>query len=182
MSETPDTTTPDTTTHTTTPAPPRRIEVDRTIAADPTAIFDVLRSPNGHVQIDASGMLMSAEGDPASGVGDRFVVHMDRDSLRDFDLGEYDVTVVIKTFEPDREIAWTIDGQMQPPIGHVYGYRLDEVDGGTRVTSYYDWSDIHEQYQPLVDTIFPVISETNLRATLGILARTVAPGRGRPGA
>ena len=27
-----------------------------------------------------------------------------------------------------------------------------------------------------------MISETNLRATLGILARVVAPGRGRPGA
>ena len=33
-----------------------------------------------------------------------------------------------------------------------------------------------------IDAIFPVISETNLRATLGILARTVAPGLGRPGA
>ena len=164
------------------PPASRRIEVDRTIAAEPDAIFDVLRSPNGHVQIDASGMLMSAEGDPASGVGDRFTVHMDRDSLRDFDLGEYDVTVVFSAFEPDQEIAWTIDGQMQPPIGHVYGYRLEPVEGGTRVTSYYDWSNVHEKYEPMVAAIFPVISETNLRATLGILARTVAPGRGRPGA
>ncbi|MED5394812.1 MAG: hypothetical protein VYA26_10195 [Actinomycetota bacterium] len=31
-------------------------------------------------------------------------------------------------------------------------------------------------------TIFPVTSETNLRATLGILARTIAPGPGRLGA
>jgi hypothetical protein len=163
-------------------APVRRLEVDRAIAADPTSIFDILRSPNGHVQIDASGMLMSADGDPAGAVGDRFVIHMDRDSLRDFDLGEYDVTVVIKTFEADREIAWTIDGVMQPPIGHYYGYRLEEIDGGTLVTSYYDWSEIHEQYEPLADTVFPVIKETGLRATLGILARTVAPGRHRPGA
>ena len=50
------------------------------------------------------------------------------------------------------------------------------------VTSYYDWSDIHEAYRDGGDDIFPVISETNLRATLGILARVVAPGRGRPGA
>jgi Polyketide cyclase / dehydrase and lipid transport len=159
-----------------------RIEVDRTIAAEPAAIFEILRSPEGHVQIDASGMLMSSTGEPATAVGDRFVVHMDRDSLRDFDLGEYDVTVVISEFEQDRHIAWTIDGQMQPPIGHVYGYRLDPVEGGTKVTSYYDWSDIHEQYREIASDVFPVISETNLRATLGILARTVAPGRGRPGA
>ena len=156
------------------------MEVDRTIAAEPAAIFAVLADPAGHVSIDASGMLMSAEGDPASAVDDRFVVHMDRDSLRDFDLGEYEVTVVITAFDQDREIAWTIDGTMQPPIGHVYGYRLEPIEGGTRVTSYYDWSDIHELYREA--NIFPVISENNLRATLGILARTVAPGAGRPDA
>jgi hypothetical protein len=161
---------------------PRRLEVDRAIAAEPSAIFDVLRSPAGHVAIDASGMLMSAEGQPAGAVGDRFVVHMDRDSLRDFDLGLYDVTVVIETYETDREISWSIDGMMQPPIGHIYGYRLEPIEGGTLVTSFYDWSDIHENYEAMADTLFPVISETNLRATLGILARTVAPGRPRPGA
>ena len=159
-----------------------RLAVDRAIAASPAEIFELLRTPSGHVAIDASGMLMSADGDPATAVGDRFTVHMDRDSLRDYDLGEYDVQVVITVFEPDREIAWTIDGQMQPPIGHVYGYRLEPIDGGTRVTSYYDWSDIHEAYRPMADQFFPVISETNLLATLGILARTVAPGRRRPGA
>jgi hypothetical protein len=158
-----------------------RLEVDRAIAAEPSAIFEILRSPDGHVAIDASGMLMSADGDPAAAVGDRFVVHMDRDSLRDVDLGEYDVTVVIETFEPDTEIAWSIDGVMQPPMGHVYGYRLEPIDGGTRVTSYYDWSNLHPQYAGFADR-FPIISEASLRATLGILARTVAPGKPRPGA
>jgi hypothetical protein len=166
---------------TTTSTSATRIEVDRAIAAEPAAIFDVLRSPDGHVSIDASGMLMSAEGDPATAVGDRFVVHMDRDSLRDFDLGEYDVTVVIETFERDREIAWTIDGAMQPPLGHVYGYRLEPIEGGTLVTSYYDWSNLHEAYAGIADR-FPIIAEGSLRATLGILARTVAPGKHRPGA
>lgn len=160
----------------------QRIEVQRTIAAEPAEVFAVLRDPQGHVAIDASGMLMSAEGEPVDAVGERFVVHMDRDALRDFDLGEYDVEVVIATYEPDREIAWTVSGVMQPPIGHVFGYRLEPVDGGTLVTSYYDWSQIHEQYRERAADIFPVISETNLLATLGILARTVAPGRSRPGA
>lgn len=160
----------------------RRIEVDRAIAADPATIFDVLRSPSGHVQIDASGMLMSADGEPARAVGDRFTVKMDRDSLRDFDLGEYEVIVVFTVFAQDREIAWTVDGQMQPPIGHVFGYRLEPIEGGTLVTSYYDWSNIHQAYEEHVDNIFPVVSEQNLRGTLGILARTVSPGLARPGA
>lgn len=159
----------------------QRLEVDRLIAAEPSAIFDVLRSPQGHVAIDATGMLMSADGEPATAVGDRFEVHMDRDSLRDVPMGEYDVSVVIQTFETNREIAWSIDGVMQPPMGHLYGYRLQPVDGATLVTSYYDWSNLHEKYAEFADR-FPIISEASLRATLGILARTVAPGRSRPGA
>ena len=152
-----------------------RIEVQRTIGADPAAIFAVLRDPQGHVAIDSSGMLQSAEGEPVTAVGDSFVVHMDREALNDFpELGRYDVTVTISAFEPDREIAWTILGQIRPQIGHVYGYRLEPADGGTVVTSYYDWSEIDPQWRAA--GIFPVISEGALRAPLGILARTVARG------
>jgi hypothetical protein len=148
-----------------------RMEVERIIPADPAAIFAVLRDPRGHVQIDSSGMLQSATGEPVSAVGDSFVVHMDREALNDYPLGRYDVTVTITTYEPDREIAWTILGRMRPQIGHVYGYRLEPVEGGTLVTSYYDWSDIDPVWRERA--VFPVIPETALRATLGILARTV---------
>jgi len=148
-----------------------RIEVPRTIKAAPADIFAVLRDPRGHVAIDSSGMLMAADGEPVGAVGDEFVVHMDRESLNDYPLGLYDVTVKITAFEPDREIAWTILGQLQPPIGHVYGYTLEPVEDGTLVTSYYDWSDIHPQWREA--NIFPILSEGALRATLGILDRTV---------
>lgn len=155
-----------------------RIEVSRAIAADPADIFAVVSDPQGHVAIDASGMLMAATGERATAVGDRFTVHMDREALNDFPLGLYDVEIEIVTFETDREIAWTIHGQIKPPIGHVYGYRLEPIDGGTLVTQYYDWSDIHPDWAD--SGVFPVIAEGSLRATLGILARTVAPGRPRP--
>jgi hypothetical protein len=149
-----------------------RIEVQRTIQADPAAIFAILRDPQGHVAIDSSGMLQSADGEPVSAVGDSFVVHMDRESLNDYpELGRYDVTVMISVYQMDREIAWTILGQIRPQIGHVYGYRLEPAGDGTLVTSYYDWSQIDPQWREA--GIFPVISEGALRATLGILARTV---------
>lgn len=148
-----------------------RIEVQRTVTAPPAAVFAVLADPQGHVDIDASGMLMDATGEPVRAVGDTFVVHMDREALNDFPLGKYDVTVQITTFEQDREIAWTILGQIQPPIGHVYGYRLEPTDEGTLVTSYYDWSQIDPVWRER--DIFPIIPETSLRNTLGILARTV---------
>src|SRR5271167_3978615 len=99
-----------------------RIEVTRPIPAPAAAIFDILRSPAGHVAIDASGMLQSFTGEPAKKVGDTFVIHMDRESLNDGPLGKYDVTVHIVVFERDKEIAW--DHGSDNPYPHFYGYQL----------------------------------------------------------
>ena len=84
-----------------------RIEVTRPIPASPAAIFDIVRSPAGHVAIDASGMLQDCTGEPAEKVGDTFVIHMDRESLNDVPLGKYDVTVHIITFERDERSRGT---------------------------------------------------------------------------
>jgi hypothetical protein len=154
-----------------------RIEVQRIIAAPASEIFSVLCDPQGHVAIDSSGMLQDAEGEPVSAAGDSFVVHMDREALNDFpQMGKYDVTVTISEFDKDRLISWTVLGQIRPQIGHIYGYRLDpNADGsGTVVTSFYDWSEIDPQWREA--NIFPIISESALRATLGILDRTVRRG------
>lgn len=152
-----------------------RIEVSRTISAPAAEIFAVLCDPHGHVAIDATGMLQDADGGPAGAVGDSFVVHMDREALNDYpELGRYDVTVQITEFEQDKLIAWTILGQIRPQIGHVYGYRLDPAETGTLVTSFYDWSGIDQHWRDA--GIFPVVSELALRATLGILDRTVRRG------
>ena len=150
----------------------QRMAVSRTIEASPEAVFAVLTDPIGHVAIDASGMLMDATGSRVTGVGDEFVVHMDREALNDFPMGKYDVTVTITAFEVDREIAWSIVGPTRPPLGHVYGYRLEPVDGGTSVTSYYDWSQVRDEWRDE----FPIIPESSLRNTLGVLARAVRRG------
>ena len=151
-----------------------RFEVQRPIAADAATIFSVVRDPMGHVAIDSSGMLMDATGVPATAVDDTFVIHMDREALNDYPMGRYDVTVKIVTFVQDREIAWTILGQIQPPIGHVYGYRLEPTETGTLATSYYDWSAIDPAWKEA--DVFPIIPESALRATLGILDRTISQG------
>jgi hypothetical protein len=151
-----------------------RIEVQRTIHAEPSAIFALLCDPRGHVTIDSSGMLQSATGQPVRAVGDSFLVHMDREALNDYPLGLYDVTVTITSFAQDREISWTILGTIRPGMGHTYGYLLEPVDGGTLVTSYYDWSNADPKWKEA--GVFPVIPESALRATLGILDRTVVSG------
>lgn len=154
-----------------------RFEVQREIAAAPATVFALLCDPSGHVAIDSSGMLQSAEGDPIRHIGDRFVVHMDREALNDLPMGKYDVAVIITKFEQDALIEWTISGTIQPPIKHLYGYRLQPSSIGTLLTSYYDWSQIEGRYRDKIG--FPIIPEATLRATLGILARTVEPSARR---
>jgi hypothetical protein len=91
---------------------------------------------------------------------------------------ELPFVVRIVTYAKNQELAWTVQGHFK--LGHVYGYRLEAIDGGTLVTSYYDWSGVDQEWKDA--NVFPVIPESALKATLGILARTVAPGRPRPGA
>ncbi|MDQ7810982.1 YbhB/YbcL family Raf kinase inhibitor-like protein [Amycolatopsis sp. A133] len=150
---------------------PERIEASRLIPAPADAVFAVLTDPKGHVDIDASGTLMDAEGAPVTRPGDRFVVHMDREALGDVPLGRYDVEVVITKLIPGEEIAWTVEGRVPPHARHTFGYRLERAGDGTRVTSYYDWSEVDEEWRKRVD--FPVVSEPAIKATLGILERTV---------
>ncbi|WP_040825145.1 SRPBCC family protein [Nocardia jiangxiensis] len=153
-----------------------QFRVQRAVAAPAAEIFAILSDPQGHVAIDSSGMLMAASGEVVTGTGDTFVVHMDREALNDYPLGLYDVTVEIVRFEPDREIAWTVHGRRR--WEHIYGYELEPIEAGTLVTSYYDWSAVPQELKDQAG--FPIIPESALRATLGILARTVAPGKPRP--
>lgn len=152
-----------------------RLAVQRTIPAEPARVFAVLCDPQGHVAIDASGMLVDATGDVAAKAGDQFVVHMDRRALDDHPMGPYEVTVTITAFDRDHEVAWTVESH-GVALGHVYGYTLEPVEEGTLVTSYYDWSDARQDVKDL--GIFPVISERGLRATLGILERTLVRSPG----
>ncbi|TQE39011.1 polyketide cyclase [Streptomyces ipomoeae] len=157
------------------PVKTERFEVSREIAASPTRIFGLLCDPQGHVAINSSGMLQSADGDPVRKAGDSFIVHMDREALGDLPMGKYDVTVVITRFEPDSLIEWTpTSPDFTPAVNHHYGYRLQPTANGTHVTSYYDWSRIHDRYRAA--GVFPILQRSALRATLGILARTVEHG------
>ena len=148
-----------------------RIEVHRTIPADAAEIFRIVSSPTGQVAIDASGMLQDCTGEPATAVGDTFVIHMDREALGDLPMGKYDVTVTITGYEQDRFLTWEVSGLNFPSIGHYYGYRLEPVEVGTLVTSIYDWSAVDDNYKSRGN--WPIVPESALKATLGILERTV---------
>ncbi len=111
---------------------------------------------------------------PAQAVGDSFVVHMDREALNDYPMGKYDVTVTIREFEQDRLIAWTILGQIRPQIGHVYGYRLEP--DRRRHARHVVLRLVRHRPAVARRRHLPGRPESALRATLGILDRTVRRG------
>ena len=151
-----------------------RLEATRVVPHSPADVFSLITDPQGQVEIDSTGMLMSAEGAPVSAVDDTFLVHMDRSALGDIpDLHLYDVTVVVTAYEQDRALEWTIQSGPRPPMAHRYGYVLRPAEGdteaGTEVTTYYDWSRVDPESKPR----YPVIGEHAIGATLGILERTL---------
>ncbi|MFA7324580.1 MAG: polyketide cyclase [Candidatus Nanopelagicales bacterium] len=134
-----------------------RVSSTRVIKAPASAIYALVSSPTGHVQIDGSGMLLaSPDSTPVTAVGDTFVMHMDREPLGDIDMGKYDVTVVITNIEPDRLVEWSVLDNKGLPWGHVYGYTLTPVgESSTEVTSYCDWSGLPERRKARAS--FPVV-------------------------
>src|SRR5205823_1715054 len=152
-----------------------RLELTRAINAPAAAIFAVVTDPAGHVSIDGSGMLVAAQSSSRlTGVGDSFVMNMDREPLGDIPLGKYQVRNTVTAFVPDELFEWNVGGVDQPPFGHVYGYRLEPgSDGATLVTLYVDWTGVRASS---VRERFPVVPAHMLEKSLDNLTRLVTSG------
>lgn len=152
-----------------------RLELTTRINAPAADIFAVITDPNGHVDIDGSGMLVAAaESTPLTAIGDSFIMNMDREPLGDIPLGKYQVRNTVTAYEKDRVFEWNVGGVDQPPFGHVYGYRLtDDGDGATRVTLYVDWTGVRKSS---VRDRFPIVPADMLEKSLANLDRIVTSG------
>jgi hypothetical protein len=153
-------------------ADPTRISVSKTIAAPADKIFAIIAHPQGHVDIDGSGMLITAtDVEPLTAVGDTFQIHMDRRPLGDIpDMGEYDVQNTVTQFSPDQHLEWTVGQVDRPSVGHVYGYLLSPVGADqTEVTSYCDWSALPEKWRARIS--WPVVPASALAQSLDNLER-----------
>jgi uncharacterized protein YndB with AHSA1/START domain len=125
-----------------------RISATRHIAAPASKIFEIVSSPDGHIQIDGSGMLEASPGaKPLTAVGDTFDMDMDRTPLNDIpNLVKYNVRNTVTQFVPDRLIEWTVGSADRPPLGHVYGWQIEPVsDTESEVTNYCDWTAISQE-------------------------------------
>jgi uncharacterized protein YndB with AHSA1/START domain len=149
-----------------------RIELARLIEATPRAIFAALTDPAGHVRIDGSGMLVAApDARLMTGVGESFVMNMDREALGDIPMGKYQVRNTVTAFVADQLFEWNVGGVDQPPFGHVYGYLLAPAgEGETHLTHYVDWSGVRAGS---VRDRFPIVPVHMLEKSLDNLERLV---------
>ena len=139
----------------------RRISVSRVVPAPPARVFDLLADPSRHPDIDGSGSVRKARGNPQRlSLGARFGMDM-RIGL------PYRITNEVVDFEEDRRIAWRHFG------GQTWRYELEPADGGTRVTETFDWSTAKA---PLFVELagFPQRNRKGMEATLERLSRLVA--------
>lgn len=153
---------------------PERVSVTRRIAAPARTIFELITDPHGHVRIDGSGMLVAADGSQRlQHEGDAFEMDMDREPLGDIPLGRYRVHNVVTRIVPDEQLEWSVGSVERGPYGHVYGYLLSPVDGGTTdVTSYCDWSAVPEHRK--ARSTWPIVPVSMLEQSLVNLDRLVS--------
>jgi uncharacterized protein YndB with AHSA1/START domain len=150
-----------------------RVTVSRTIAAPAARIFELVSHPQGHVDIDGSGMLEAAvDARPLTAVGDTIDMDMDREPLGDIPMGKYKVRNTVTAIEPDTHIEWNIGGIDMPPVGHVYGWQLTpSADGGsTEVSHYCDWTNITDAMRA-AGREWPIVPEHMLEQSLDNLER-----------
>ncbi len=150
----------------------RIVSVERSIAAPPAAIFELLADPAAHHRFDGSDTVVAARGaNPERlSLGARFSMSMK------FGL-PYRMTNEVVEFEENRLIAWRHFGH------HIWRYQLEPVpgptDGGqpdnnstTLVTESFDWSDA--RFPPLYRWLkYPERHQQNMARTLDRLAELV---------
>jgi uncharacterized protein YndB with AHSA1/START domain len=140
--------------------------VERVIPAPPEAIFALLVDPRRHHDIDGSGSVKAAKGDPSAlTLGSKFGM-----SMR---LGvPYSTLNTVIEFEPNRRIAWRTCPAAPGPIarlvaGRTWRYELEPVEGGTRVRETWDIT----TEAPLTRPIVRRAAKSTRKAMAATLAR-----------
>ena len=114
------------------------VAVERTIASPPGPIFELLADATRHRDIDGSGTVREAKGDPEPlRLGSSFGMSMK--------MGvPYSMVSKVIEFDENRRLAW----QTTSPVpvlgalvgGRIWRYELEPVEGGTRVRESWDIS------------------------------------------
>lgn len=155
----------------------KKLQASKVINAPVGDVFALLADPNRHAELDGAGMIQGVEGDtpPISGIGQMFTMNMHAE-----DMGDYRMVNSVTAYMAPGRVGWSpkVDptcelaeklGDMDTS-GHTFTYDLVEVDGGTEVTSTYDWTGVKD---PKLEELCPRVSQEQLAGTLDKLAAAV---------
>jgi hypothetical protein len=146
------------------------VSVERVIPSPPEPIFDLLADPTRHREIDGSGSVRDAKGEPRRlELGSSFGMSMK--------IGiPYSMVSTVVEYDENRLIAWQTRGP--GPIGRhfagrIWRYELEPVEGGTLVRETWDIRQESAVTKPLVR---PAAGKTrkNMAATLARIEEIVA--------
>ncbi len=147
------------------------LSVERTIPVPPGVIFDVLSDAAKHSLIDGSGMLQGTPGhrEERLALGATFGMGMKM-------VMRYSTVNRVVEFENDRRIAW----QTGPTgawgrvlAGRIWRYRLEPVDGGTRVVESWDITPDHQRFLLKLGGIYWGKTRRDMERTLARLEELV---------
>jgi len=146
------------------------VTVERVIACDPSAVFELLADASKHPLIDGSGSVKEARtGTPQRlSLGTTFGMSM-RKGL------PYSMVNTVIEFEENRRIAWQTKVPGLPGRfigGRIWRYVLEPAAGGTRVQE--SW-DISQDHQRLLFRVGPMAKQTSadMAATLDRIAEVL---------
>ncbi len=148
---------------------PDRVE-RRSIVVDaaPDVIFDLLANPSRHNEFDGSGTVQASRDSAPERLseGAKFGMEMKL-------VVPYRMTNEVVEFVENDTIAWRHLG------GHIWRYRLEEIDGGTKITEEFDWRT--SKAPPFLKLMgYPAKNATSIEKTLERLA-TLVDGDGTAG-
>lgn len=117
----------------------RIVEASRVIAAPAAVIFEQIADPANQPAWDGNDNLGQAPaGQRVRATGAVFSMALTSGAIRENHVTE---------FEEGRRIAWKPAEEGKPPIGQLWRWELEPVEGGTRVTHTYDWNDLHDEWR-----------------------------------
>jgi uncharacterized protein YndB with AHSA1/START domain len=150
------------------------ITVERLIPAPAAEIFAYLADANRHQEIDGSGTVRAAKGDPEPlRLGSQFGMSMK--------MGiPYSMVNTVIEFEPDRRIAWQTRGPGAIGRfvgGRIWRYELEPRDGGTLVRETWDITE-EAKISQLTTRRMASMTERNMEKTLARIEELVTGSSG----
>ncbi|HUR52048.1 MAG TPA: SRPBCC family protein [Mycobacteriales bacterium] len=146
------------------------VTVERLIPAPPEAVFALLADARRHPEIDGSGTVREAKGEPEPlRLGSEFGMSMKW-------LVPYAMKSRVIEFQQDRRIAWqtvpTYPLADRIAAGRIWRYELESTDGGTLVRESWDITQEKPLTKPLVRRIADQTRE-NMTRTLERIEQVV---------